>query len=290
MLKHLSVLLNEVLEALPLKSSGKILDVTAGGGGHLGEILRQRADWRGQAWDQDPLAEARLREKFGEELKPGGRVEFRQKNFAVPPDSSERFDFILADLGISSFQVDDPERGLSLFSDQRPDFRMNPDSGPSFSEWLTAQSENDLAEVLENFGEEPRAKKLAKALKTWGPDKFVSSKILAENIERCLAYPSPSRTHPATRSFQAFRMAINDELRVLKSLLEWAPAHLHSGGRFAVISFHSLEDRFVKNTFRRLALEPSFVILTKKPLIPGERELQENPRSRSAKLRVLEKV
>ncbi len=264
---------------------GSYLDLTAGGGGHLAGVLKKCPTWLAEAWDQDPLAEARIRQRIG---KHSG-FDFKLKNFREEPRDGKKYTYILADLGISSFQVDDPERGMSLFSDQQPDFRMNPQKGENFLTWLRTKSIEELRAIFENFGEEPRAEKLASAMKSWAPDSFQSSKILAQKIADTLSYKSPSRNHPATRAFQALRMAINGELDALKELLDWAPQALELGGRLAIITFHSLEDRLVKNRFRRLAQEGSFVILTKKPVLPSLRELEENPRSRSAKLRILER-
>ena len=150
----------------------------------------------------------------------------------------------------------------------------------------------DLAQlifILEEFGEEPRAKKLAEEMKTWSRDVFSSCKVLAAQIEESLDYRTPSKIHPATRTFQALRIAVNDELGELKKLLKWAPSALAEGGILAIISFHSVEDRMVKNAFKDLADTRAFDILTKKPMSAGEKELEQNPRSRSAKLRLLKK-
>jgi len=285
---HIPVLINEVLEALPKKQISTFLDVTAGGGGHFFAILDGQFFATGVAWDQDPEAEPRIR-ALAEQKQVGERVRFVRKNFRAPPSEGEFFDFVLADLGISSFQLDDSHRGMSFRSESAPDFRMDPSHGPSFVEWLAAITESELEALLDAYGEEPKAAKLARAMKSWGPDAFVSARVLGERVAGALGYASPSRTHPATRAFQALRIAINDEMGALRSLLDWAPKCLTPGGRLAVISFHSLEDRIVKNRFRDLADQGGFAILSKKPVEPGEAEVLANPRSRSSKLRVLER-
>ena len=286
---HTPVLLFEVISHLPTASTACFVDATVGGGGHFFEVLKIRQNWRGEGWDQDPLARDRIESR----ARADGffdRIKFFQKNFSSPPEFSHTIECVLADLGVSSFQLDDFSRGMSLHGEVPPDFRMNPSSGASFSEWLASTSQSQLEFIFLEMGEEPRAAKLAREMKSWGHSQMATSKLLADNISKVLGYSSPSRRHPATRAFQALRIAINDELGELKSLLNWAPQKLSVGGRLMIISFHSLEDRMVKNAFRALAANGEFGILTKKPLVAGPTELQENARSRSAKLRVLERI
>lgn len=288
-LSHVSVLINEILEHLPSDSHAKILDVTAGGGGHFFALLgRAGAQSEGWCWDQDPAAEMRIQSRARDE-NCVARFHFEKKNFREAPASDQNFDFILADLGISSFQLDDPERGMSLHSQRPVDFRMDPLSGEDFTTWFRQRTLEELSEILANYGEEPRAAKLAKIMKSWGPSSWATGEKFADEIARVLAYKSPSRIHPATRVFQAFRIAINDELGALNSLLGWAPARLAAGGRLAIISFHSLEDRFVKKAFSRLEATGNYELLTKKPILPSDAEEAANPRARSAKLRVLKR-
>jgi 16S rRNA (cytosine1402-N4)-methyltransferase len=166
---------------------------------------------------------------------------------------------------------------------------MDPGTGLSFVDWLRSTPENKLAEILYRYAEEPRAKPLAKAILSWSADVFVNAKTFANRIAAYFNYRDPSRKHPATRIFQALRIAINDELAQLDKLLEWGPSALEKGGRLAIISFHSLEDRAVKQTFKKLADTGEFKVLTKKPLEATSLEAQKNSRSRSAKLRVLER-
>lgn len=290
-LSHTPVMLHEVLNLLPEGRVERCLDVTTGGAGHLAAILEQRPRWKADAWDRDPDAEARIRKN----LSARGfetRVQFFRKDFAKPPeDSSVFYDFIMADIGVSSFQLDDHARGMSLHSEQKLDFRMDPSSGMPFTTWLAAIEERKLAEIFYRYGEEPKAQNLAKKMKAWGGDSFASAKNFADAVSRALGYnPHESRRHPATRVFQALRIAINDELGQLEQLLEWAPRHLAPGGRLLVLSFHSLEDRIVKHRFQSLARdEEGFVLPFNKPLVPSEREAEDNPRSRSTKLRVIER-
>ncbi len=281
-------MLEEVLSHLPNCSNGRLLDVTAGGGNHFFEILKQKFDWFGECWDFDPLAQKRIHEK-SLKLKFENRIQFTSKNFIQPYVGPHKFDYILADLGVSSFQLDDLARGMSLKSQAPVDFRMNPNQGEKFDEWLDKKSESELVDILEKFGEEPKSKKLASEIKKLDKQIFQSSHMFAEKIAQILNYKSQSRIHPATRAFQAFRMSINKEFEALDSLLNWAPKVLSPGGRLAIISFHSIEDRLVKNMFSRLAQSQEFDILTSRPLVPSESEVSSNPRSRSAKLRIIQR-
>lgn len=289
-LSHKSVLLDEVLNFVPEKSNGRILDVTAGGGGHFFEILTMRPKWVGVCMDRDPDALKRLEIRSEQKKIEADRWSFVGKPFSNISNVEGSFDYILADLGISSFQIDDPSRGMSFKSNSAPDFRMNPEQGESFEEWLRAQDINSLEFIFEEFAEEPKARLLAQAFKTkLTAVDLVSANSLAEFVKRELRYGPSSKKHPAARIFQSLRMAINDELGQLKALLSAAPYKLNIGGRLAIISFHSVEDRVVKNTFKSLAESKDFDILTKRPVVPGTGEVEINPRARSAKFRVIEK-
>ncbi len=289
-MSHLPISVQAILNFVPDQQNGNYLDVTGGGGGHVEAFLNLKNHWNVEVWDTDPEAVQRLRLKFSD-LISKRQVGVLHRNFRIGPDQKDlMFDFILADLGVSSFQLDDKSRGLSLFSETPVDFRLNPMEGPSFLEWLNAQSESQLCEILERFGDEPKAKRAAKFLKESPVEIFSSAKKLAERIGEVLQYGAPSRIHPATRIFQALRIAVNDEWGALDSLLSWAPKQLKVGGCLAMLTFHSIEDGRVKNAFRDLAAGHSFDILTKKPLVPSDKEILENPRSRSAKLRVLRRA
>jgi 16S rRNA (cytosine1402-N4)-methyltransferase len=210
-------------------------------------------------------------------------------------------DGILLDLGVSSMQMDTPERGFSFQYEAPLDMRFNPDSGLSAGELINSLHENDLAELFFKYGEEPRAKRLAKMIVH---DRPVSTTTQLADIAKRV-YPEYSRIHPATRLFQALRIAVNDELTAVQNVLPLAAAALRPGGRLAVISFHSLEDRFVKEFIRRESkdqINPPYEQIYKverkailkeinrKPITPDDEEIKENPRARSAKLRIAEKI
>lgn len=283
---HIPVLLQEVLESVPARGKS-FLDVTAGGGGHTCAILAARPEWQGECWDRDPEAPARIEAK-AQAQGVAGRLKFRKRCFGEGAEANAAYDYILADLGVSSFQLDDAARGMSLHAESPPDFRMDPSQGPTFAEWLGTQSDRDLTHIIEMYGEEPRAAAAARALKGLGAKALGSAKELGEVIAVALGYPRrESRVHPATRVFQALRIAINDELGELEKFLAWAPQALAPGGHLAIITFHSLEDRAVKWAYRDLADKGPFDILTKRPLVPSDGEIAANARSRSAKFRVL---
>lgn len=287
-LKHIPVLLREIKDALPQGEKLHFLDVTAGGGGHFSQILAEKKQWMGEAWDRDPDARVRVEQKMQEAGINSERWSFQSKEFGDEPENSDvSFDFILADLGVSSFQLDDMSRGMSLKSEEALDFRMDPSKGEPFTDWLKHLPERELESLLYRYAEEGRAKALARQLKSWGPESYINAKTLADAIARFYNYRGESRKHPATRVFQALRIAINDELGQIESFLAWAPRRLRAGGALAVISFHSLEDRLVKNAFRDIAKMEDYYLPFRKPIIPSEAESQENPRSRSSKLRIL---
>ncbi len=283
---HFSVLLDEILGFVPPSiKEGFLLDVTAGGGGHFFSILKAHSHWMGECWDRDPDALTRIQEKGKEFL---GRYQFLSKEFSK--EANRDFDFILADLGISSFQLDDPRRGLSFYSNAPLDFRMNIKEGPGAQEWLSQKSVKELEDILVKYGEEKSYRKIAQALKKLGSDEFSSAlKATSFLMKELHLFHKQGALHPLTRTYQALRIAVNNELGELQSFLTWAPKHLKKGGRLAIISFHSLEDRKVKRVFESLESE-GFKVLTPKALTPTEKELDENPRSRSAKLRVIERI
>lgn len=287
-MEHVSVLLNEILGLVPPSvKEGSLLDVTAGGGGHFFTILKTHSTWTGECWDRDPDAAARIHEKGRDFL---GRYQFLSREFSNEANSDQFFDFVLADLGISSFQLDDPQRGLSFYSEAPLDFRMNCQKGSGAQDWLAQKSTKELEDILVKFGEEKNYRRIAVALKKLGPDEFSSSqKATSFLMKELRLFHKQGTLHPLTRTYQALRIAVNDELDELQRFLKWAPQHLKTGGRLAIISFHSLEDRKVKRAFESLE-EQGFKVLTPKALTPTEKELDENPRSRSAKLRVVERI
>ncbi len=278
----------QVLEALAeLPDEGVLLDATVGGGGHSSLLLDAHPGWQLIGLDQDPAARAAASqqlERFGE------RVQLVASNFAAYTPA-EPVLAVLADLGVSSHQLDVPERGFSFRADGPLDMRMNTEGGGETAAALIDRlEENALADLLFHYGEERLSRRIARRLKAEGPwdDGERGTAALAYAIAGC--YPPKQRhgrIHAATRSFQALRIAVNDELGVLETLLNDAPNWLEPGGRIAVISFHSLEDRLVKNRFKA---DERLRVISRKPLIASEQEAEANPRARSAKLRVAERL
>jgi 16S rRNA (cytosine1402-N4)-methyltransferase len=302
---HQPVLYDEVLAALRPRSGGYYLDGTLGAAGHAWGMLEANApDGRLLGLDVDPeaieLAQARLA-PFGD------RVSIRRTSYAHMADTLAEenwplLDGILLDLGASSMQFDRPERGFS-FSKQGPlDMRFDPDAALNAAMLVNEWSEKELADVIYHYGEEPRARRVARAIVQARP--VESSTDLAEVVSGSLR-GGKKGIHPATRTFQALRIAVNDELDTLRCALPTALASLKPGGRLAVIAFHSLEDRIVKQFMRRESRdcicppeqpvctcghEASIKEITRRPLRPQAAELNANPRSRSARLRVAEKL
>lgn len=302
--RHVTVLRQESVEAL-LPAEGKVfVDATLGGGGHTELLLQAGATVWGI--DQDPAARGAARRRLA---AYGDRLHILAGNFRnaaelLAANGITQVDGILADIGISSPQVDNAERGFSFLQDGPLDMRMNPQSPRSAADIVNTAAESELADILWQYGEERASRAIARRICAERAKAPITSTLqLAEIIAAVL--PRKGRQHPATRSFQALRIAVNDELGALDALLESGLSLLKSGGRFAVITFHSLEDRAVKRYFDRVtraeidrpewpaprpnpeyAARPVF----KKPLTAGEAELAANPRSRSAKLRVIEKL
>jgi 16S rRNA (cytosine1402-N4)-methyltransferase len=301
--EHLPVLLTEAIQLLDVRSGGRYLDGTAGGGGHCEAILRASApDGRLLALDVDPTAVARVRAR----LAPfGERAAVEQANFATLREVAARhgmlpLDGILLDLGVSSFQLADPSIGLSFQRNDPLDMRLDPTLGTTAADLVNTLDERALADLFFRYGEEPAARRIARAIVRQRPVRTTAE--LAAIVERAVGRPR-GRTHPATRVFQALRIAVNHELEALEQGLSAAIDSLRPGGRLAVISFHSLEDRIVKQRFadeaRGCVCPPNLPrcacgrrarlrVLTRRPVTPSAEELATNPRSRSAKLRVAE--
>ena len=276
-----------VLEAFAeLPASGVVIDATVGGGGHSALLLDAHPGWRLIGLDQDPAARAAAAETLScfEE-----RVELVATNFAAY-NPKEPVLAVLADLGVSSHQLDAPERGFSFRADGPLDMRMDSEGdGETAAALIDRLDETELADLLFHYGEERLSRRIARRLKAEGPwdQGERGTAALAYAIAGC--YPPRQRygrIHAATRSFQALRIAVNDELGVLETLLNQAPDWLVEGGRLAVISFHSLEDRLVKTRFKE---DERLRAISRKPLIATDEEAEANPRSRSAKLRVAER-
>lgn len=303
-LKHYSVMLKESLEALELgsKASGSLVfaDLTFGAGGHTFALSDHITGSTVYAVDQDPDALKNGEENIVRRGKEGS-VNLLPMNFLEFPDWCEKnqmqqkFGGILMDLGVSSHQFDKMERGFSFRADAPLDMRMNHGDSlkPTAADLLNSLSEKEIADLLFTYGEERLSRRIAAKICELRQTKKIETTSEIEDI--CFhAYPAKDRhqkTHPATRSFQALRIAVNDELRVLEDTIPKLLPYLAEGGVLAIISFHSLEDRIVKHTFKELLENQDFpvTILTKKPLTATDEELSENSRSRSAKLRLLQR-
>ncbi|HEY6972339.1 MAG TPA: 16S rRNA (cytosine(1402)-N(4))-methyltransferase RsmH [Candidatus Angelobacter sp.] len=290
---HVSVLLQEATDFLAFRRGGSYIDATVGLGGHSLEIA-SRLGPQGHliGFDKDPqaleLARKRLAEMQGE--KPA--ITLLHSSYAdigkhVPPASA---DGILADLGVSSLQFADAARGFSFQAEGPLDMRMDPQGERTADQVVNHMREEDLANVIYEFGEERRSRRIARAIVRARP--ITTTAHLAQVISAALRpmKKAQERIHPATRTFQAIRIFVNRELDDLKALLASAPQVLKPGGRLVVISFHSLEDRIVKDALREGAGNGVYRLLTKKPVTASEKEVASNPRSRSAKLRAAEKV
>jgi 16S rRNA (cytosine1402-N4)-methyltransferase len=280
---HIPVLGQEVLEGLGVVSSGCYLDATVGGGGHSQLILAADSTVSVMALDQDLQAIAAAQQAL---TRYGDRVQFHHTNFARFNPGTTQFDGILADLGVSSAQLDIPDRGFSFRHPAPLDMRMDQQQDLTAAELINHGEETALANIFYTYGEERLSRRIAHRIVEQRP--FTTTTELAEAI--FYAVPKSyryGRIHPATRVFQALRIAVNQELRVLETFLEKTPHWLKPGGRLAIISFHSLEDRIVKH---RLKESPLLKVITKKPIVPGDAEIGSNVRSRSAKLRVAEKL
>lgn len=303
---HFSVLLQESLDGLAIKPDGVYIDGTFGRGGHSGQLLRRLGE-EGQllAIDQDPQAIEYANENFKDprfEIQYGSFEQIQE--FCQARDLVGKVDGVLLDLGVSSPQLDESERGFSFMREGPLDMRMNPNEGLSAKEWLKQVDEKTLKLVLQNYGEERFSGRLAREIKAASDrDELHTTLDLAELVKR-VSPKTEKNKHPATRTFQAIRIAVNRELDVLKNVLEAAMQVLAPGGRLSVISFHSLEDRIVKVFIRDqskikdlfpdspIQLEVIEPVLKKvgKPIFPTKEECQQNPRSRSAVLRLAEKL
>lgn len=302
------MLLQEALEGLSLRDDGWYVDATYGRGGHSAEILaRLGPQGRLLALDKDPDAVADARERFGGDAR--FRIEhagFERLAAVVSPWLDSRVAGILFDLGVSSPQLDDPARGFSFQHDGPLDMRMNPAAGPTAAEWLAHVPERELADVLYRYGEEPRARQIAAAIvRARAAAPIATTRELA-TLVAAHAGRQRGRTpiHPATRTFQAIRIVLNDELGALERGLEQSVGLLAERGRLVVISFHSLEDRIVKRFMAREARgDEAYAGLPNVPpharprlklvgklVRPGAAELERNPRARSARLRVAERL
>jgi 16S rRNA (cytosine1402-N4)-methyltransferase len=294
--RHVPVLLTETLEFLRVQPGSTIADCTLGLAGHSAEIVR-RLGPKGRliAFDRDPealaLAKARLDEVCAELGDQAPQIELIGEAFSsigqhVQPGS---LDGLLADFGVSSMQLNEAPRGFSFMADGPLDMRMDTRSGLTAEQVVNEANERELADLIYEYGEERRSRRIARAIVRGRPVTTTAQ------LARIVAQAAPAmkqdriKIHPATRTFQAIRIVVNRELDEIRDLLEAAPRLLKPFGRIALISFHSLEDRIVKDSLREGAHKGIWSVLTKKPATAGEEETDRNPRSRSAKLRAAEK-
>lgn len=306
---HVSVLLNECLEGLNIKENGIYVDGTLGGAGHSSEILKRLSnEGRLIGIDQDTDALKAAKER----LKDYSNVTFVHSNFSNIENvlnnlNIDGVDGILMDLGVSSYQLDEGERGFSYMKDAPLDMRMNRENDFSAYNVVNEYSEEDLYRIIRDYGEEKFAKRIASFIVENRQEKNIETTLeLVEIIKN--AIPAKARRegpHPAKRTFQAIRIEVNSELSILNKTIEDGVKKLNKGGRMAIITFHSLEDRIVKNKFRDLAVscrcpkefpvcvcgeKAKVKIISRKAIEPTKEEVEVNPRSRSAKLRVIEKL
>ena len=307
--KHVSVLLEECMQGLNIKEDGIYVDCTMGGAGHSSEILKylsKKGRLIGIDQDNDALKASK------ERLKDYENVTYVHNNFYNIYDileslNIEKVDGILMDLGVSSYQLDNGERGFSYMKDAPLDMRMDRDNGLSAYEVVNKYSLDELYKVIKDYGEEKFAKRIAQFIVSRREDKPIETTFELVDIIKA-AIPAKARRegpHPAKRTFRAIRIEVNSELAILNKAIEDSIEKLNEGGRLAIITFHSLEDRIVKTKFKELenpctcprefpicicGKKPKVKIITRKPIDPSEEELEVNPRSRSAKLRVSEKI
>ena len=310
---HITVLKDELVKGLALKPGALAVDCTAGGGGHTRLMLEQVGpSGHIYAIDRDQLAITTLTQRFEQELERG-EISLLKGSFSeVISEIPDQVDAIAADLGVSSPQLDLAERGFSFMKDGPLDMRMNPEQGPSAADIIRDYDQHELTTLFRKWGEEPKAKFIAQAIvKQRDITPITTTLQLAEIVKGAVHYKTKSHKHPATKVFQALRIAVNEELTEVESLLSKALTKLKPGGRLAIITFHSLEDRIVKQFFKQCSGSANQIpelrglplteeqlsqyykaegkIIKPFPVNPTDEEIDRNPRSRSARLRVLEK-
>jgi 16S rRNA (cytosine1402-N4)-methyltransferase len=297
-MQHVPVLLDEALQYLNVRPGGVYVDATLGLAGHSSAIAR-RLGGKGRliCFDRDPQAMEAAKAKLAEvraELELAGmempEVVFEPRAFSEAKSLIEpgSLDGLLADFGVSSLQLDEAHRGFSFRQEGPLDMRMDTRGGETAEQVVNQEDENELANLIYEFGEERRSRRIARAIVRARPIRTTAE--LARVVSAAAPAMKGDKIHPATRTFQALRIRVNNELGEIRTLLESAPSLLKPGGRLVLISFHSLEDRLVKDAFREAARSKVLEVLTKKPVVAGEQEEMRNPRSRSAKMRAAEKV
>lgn len=307
--KHYSVLLNETIQALNINPCGIYVDGTLGGAGHSFEILKRLTNGRLIAIDQDEDALEASKKRL-ESFKD--KVTFVKNNFCnisqiLNELDIKKIDGMIMDLGVSSYQLDNKDRGFSYMHDAPLDMRMDQENALNAKTVVNKYSQKDLSSIIYRYGEEKFAGKIAAAIVKARADKEIATTLELSDIIRSAIgnAAKKEKQHPAKRTFQAIRIEVNNELKIIEQTIRDVIERMNTGARLAIITFHSLEDRIVKNTYKDLTLdcecpkdfpvcvcnrEKKVKIITSKPIIPGEKELEENPRSRSAKLRICERV
>jgi len=292
--RHVPVLLQEALHYLEARPGSTVVDCTLGLAGHSAEIAhRLGPEGRLIAFDRDPqamqLAKAKLDGVLAELGTQAPQVELIGEAFSSAPlhIAPGTVDALLADFGVSSLQLDEATRGFSFMADGPLDMRMDTRSGPTAEQAVNEASERELADLIYEYGEERRSRRIARAIVRGRP--VTTTGQLARIVAAAAPAMKQDRIHPATRTFQGIRIYVNRELEEIKALMEAAPKLLKPSGRLAVISFHSLEDRIVKDSLRDGAHKGIWDILAKKPVTASEEEIERNPRARSAKLRAAER-
>ena len=306
-LVHIPVMIEEILDQTPSQVK-KMLDCTVGGGGHSEALLNRFGHAQLVAFDRDPLA----LEIASSRLRPfHERIQLQHSRFSKLEEKlaeiAWKYDFIVADLGVSSFQLELPERGFSFSHDGPLDMRMDPNSEEKdASHWINQAGEQELVDIFKRYGEVRFARKIAQGIAQKRKEqKFSSTQQLATFVASLIPRRFHKKnTHPATQVFQALRITVNDEMRELKAMLQIVLPYLNARGRLACIAFHSLEDRLVKQHFRQwenpcrcppllphcvCGRQPLGKRVVKRPIVPGTEEIEYNPRSRSAKLRIFER-
>lgn len=288
---HVSVLLQEVIEYLNVKQNGKYIDATLGGGGHTFEIVKHGGRVLGIDVDEEAIKYVDSRIKDSITLVRGN---FKDIKKIAEENGFERVDGILFDLGVSSHQFDEAEQGFSFQSDAPLDMRMDKSLSVTAKDLINGLTKRELHELFTKFGEEHFANRLANDIVAYRRVKAIeTTKELAKLIEKTIGgrfRNNKKKIHPATKVFQALRIAVNDELNSLKDALPQAVELLANKGRLVVISFHSLEDRIVKQAFLQFGEQGLGKVVTDKPIVPTEEEIKQNRRSRSAKMRVFERA
>lgn len=286
---HIPVMTSEVLEFLNLKMDGVYIDGTIGAGGHTNEILSNlssKAKVIGLDRDNDALEISKKRLIHFKKQISLHHSSYHHISNIMKLNNISKVDGILLDLGLSSMQLNTKNRGFSFQKNDRIDMRFDQSSGETANELIKRLTQEQLADIIFEFGEERRSRRIAKSIKK--SNMLITTNDLTDAIRK--STPPHQRNKTLARVYQALRIAVNNEIEKLKNFLEIFLHHLNSKGRLVIISYHSIEDRLVKNFFRQLKLDNKANILTKKPLTPSTKEIQSNRRSRSAKIRALEKI